>query len=122
MFFKIFATWRLCVKFLQIASVLTNFLWLTAKPPKPKKFSKRSKKIWRKPFLSGFAVRCAIGRQTLRAVGVAPTRTRPNIFTAAVIRIGTPLKRAENARPALIFGVGHRVCAALNGRATKIGM
>ncbi len=72
--------------------------------------------------MSGFAVRCAIGHQMLRAVGVALTRTHPNIFMAAVIQIGIPLKRTGNVRPARIFGVGRRVCAALNGRATKIGM
>ena len=74
------------------------------------------------PILKRFAVRCANGRRTLQAVGAAPMQTRPNIFTAAVSRIGIPLKHAENVRPARISGVGRRVCAALNGRVTKIGM
>lgn len=69
-----------------------------------------------------FAVLYAVGRQMLRAAGCASRRTRPNIFTAAVIRAGTRLKRADFVRPAGISGFGRPVCAVSDGRATRIGM
>lgn len=70
----------------------------------------------------GFAVRSANGRPPNRAFGFAPTRTRPNIFTAVAARCGILSKHAENVRFAVINGVGHRVCDAADGRATKIGI
>lgn len=72
--------------------------------------------------MNGFAVRGAIGRLQRRAAGGAPMQESPNIFTAVVIRVGTPLKHAENVRPARINGFGHRASNVPNGRATKIGM
>ena len=69
-----------------------------------------------------FVVHCAIGRRRLQAVGVALIANFPKTFSVVVSRIGIPLKHAENVRPALINGVGHRACIAPNGRATKIGM
>ena len=81
----------------------------TAKQQKPKRFSKRFVKPRKKPILNGFDVRYAVGNQTLQAVGVALIANFPKTFSVVVSQIGTPLKPAGNARPALISGVGHRV-------------
>jgi len=69
-----------------------------------------------------FVALCANGRPINRANGFAPIATRPNFSTAVAAIFGIHSKLAENARRALINGVGLRVYDARVGRATKIGM
>lgn len=99
-----------------------QYLQLTEKLRKPKKFLKRSKKTTRKQISGEFVVHCVNGNQPLRAVGCALIATRPNTFSAVVGRVGILLKLAAFVRLALIVGVGHRVCVATVGRNTTIGM
>ena len=97
-------------------------LWLIARRRKLKKFSNESNRQKKLRITAEFDVLCANGRPRNRAVGVAPTRTRPNFFTVVAGRCGILLKHAENVPFVGINGVGRRVCAAADGRATKIGM
>lgn len=67
-------------------------------------------------------VRYAIGSQPLQAVGHVGIAMLRNIFTMAVVRLGTLLRRKVYARLVLINGDGPLVCIAPVGRFTRIGM
>jgi hypothetical protein len=95
---------------------------LIEKLPKRKKFLNQTKNPARKPILKKSVVLYANGRLENQVFGFAPIAMHPNFSTAAAARVGTHLKLAGNVRRALINGFGHRVCFAVNGRATKIGM
>lgn len=92
------------------------------KRPRSTKLSSFWTKISRTSITKESAVRCAVGNRRRRAAGAVPIATRPNIFTADVIKPGILLKHAENVRTARINGVGHRAWAVTAGQNIKIGM
>lgn len=67
-------------------------------------------------------VRDATGSQPPQAVGHVWIAMLRNIFTMAVERLGTPLRRTASARLVHINGDGPLVCSAHVGRGTRIGM
>jgi hypothetical protein len=69
-----------------------------------------------------FDVPIVIGNLCDLAVGHVGTAMIRNIFTMAVERLGTPLRRTASARLVHINGDGPLVCSAPDGRCTRIGM